>query len=75
METGLNRFKQWEFGKKLKGDIPLECHLLRDCKKITFTVLEGKIDSSLDDFFLEVYGVYLLRKNPQDLNRFSPREL
>jgi hypothetical protein len=33
-----------------------------------------RIDSSLDDFSLQVFREYLLQKNPQDLNCFSPWE-
>ena len=32
---------------------------IRDRKEITFTILEGKIDPSLDDFSLEIY-LYIL---------------
>jgi len=48
---------------------------LRDLSILTFTILEGKFDSSIDDFFLQVEKNYLLRKNRQNTNRFSPRGL
>ena len=59
---------QFSFGWNKRKD-------LRDRKIITFTVLEGKIDSSLDDFSLEIFIQYLLQKNLQDLNRFPPLKL
>ena len=43
-----------------------------DRPEITFSVLEGKNDSSLDDFSSEVSTDTFLLKNRQDLNRFSP---
>jgi len=49
--------------------------VVRDRIEITFTVIEEKCGSDLEDFSAEVFLFIPLRKNRQEMNRFFPREL